>query len=491
MTTFQHKNERRRSVTGGRRILPALVCIGVTVLMGHAQTTWAGVKQVGEYFNYGDGALDGRGSADAYGDFTTGIWGSSPGNKFAFAGSTWDSDWTRSAGSGLDFGVSGGALSFAPAAGAVPDASGNYAGMISRDFTLGMPGASQTFAATLTQVGGISSNYAGVMGFSDAIGSTARVGIKSGQFVMQVGDQPEALFGTVEANTPYTLVGQLQTGVSVNVGGVPQTGERLLLWVNESYERITGGIATPWIVESARGFTGLGSSLELYGLGEAAASGALTWDDLMVGTYFQDVNGWRHDFGPGTNHVQNGYLAWDVGSDGLSKSILHTGYNKQDPIVFDVSTLASGEVLAVEVGSLTGLGGVADALKRDAVMAAGELTLTIAELPAGDTHALKTYHHALNGQADEFDIFLSVDGGDNFIKVVTMDPSTGDETPAHSSFAFTPTEADTVVRFVTTNGGNVWLSGFEMVPEPSTFVLMIMGLMGLGFWNRRKKRIAS
>jgi len=450
----------------------------------HAQVGWAGNTQVFEPFNYPSGSLEGLGASDTHGDFTLadGYRGDEWAGDFGYYGARWTSDWEAGPDSSLGFNVSSGTLSYGVTGG--PDARGNYSGSMSRQFALDDTRNSWTFATTLTDRGHSGENFMQTMGFSGAQGDTAQVGIKNGQFYAQLGNTGSST-GQVAPNTPYTLVGQVQFGVPVMIGGTVQTGERLTLWVNKNFPQLQDRNEALMTLESAAGLTGIGNRLNLFALTNSNLTATKTWDDLLIGTYFQDVNGFRHDISPNGADVQDGYYSWNVGADGLSKTFPKevTGYG-------DVTfRLGGSNIAAVDGGAA---GGVAGALKRDGITAMGELTLSIEGLDPGDPYMVKTYHHHPSTQLGEIDVFLQVNGQEHF--VTSLDPSTGDETAAHASFAFTPLDGEALVRFVQRDGGDVWLSGFEVVPEPSTLLLTIMGLVGMvavGSRQHRKRINAS
>lgn len=376
----------RRVRTGACRLPLLLAIAGIAIgFSSYAPTGLAGILQLGEPFNYSDGSLDSRGTSDTFGDFSN--WG----QNFEFDGSQWTSDWAINAGSNLDLKTVSNALTLDPIEAVGPDAQGNYSASLSRGFTLGKTSDKWTFAATFTTTGDPSDDYISTVGFGDA----ASIGIKDGQFVAQLGSPQFISSGQVLPNTPYTILAEVEFGVPVDVGLTTLTGERISVWVNESYRAINEGTAAPLIkVESAAEIMSLGNTISVNARTSADAAGDYTimsWDDVFIGHNYQDVNGFRHDVSPDGANVQEGYFSWDTTVDGLSKTYLDadTGYG-------DVTmTIGGNNVVVLDGGSV---GTVADDLLRDGVKGTSELTLRLEGLdagnpPEGDPYVIKTYHN--------------------------------------------------------------------------------------------------
>ncbi len=229
--------------------------------------------------------------------------------------------------------------------------------------------------------------------------------------------------------------------------------------------------------------------------------------DLLV-----DLNG---QSGPN----QSGYASWNF-ADGFSGTL-------SESKAFDFAGATSG-VVQVHLNTTTtagsrnyGIDNVTDPgnltipdVWRDHVFfnnnTSGTMTLTLEGLKAG-TYDFTSYSYADNlAGNDEGTASVSVDTGSGFVDTlldVTMIAGSG-STVAGSveaadldvfstlSFQFTvASDGDTVsILFDDLTGGDTFgLNGFELrsaataVPEPSTFVLAALGLLGLGWFGRRRR----
>jgi len=140
------------------------------------------------------------------------------------------------------------------------------------------------------------------------------------------------------------------------------------------------------------------------------------------------------------------------------------------------------------------------------------LTLTLGGLVAGN-YRMISFHHDTENMNTFFDIDVSVDGGTSFTNVVSgarMTASTGLGTPAVTpttgpdalslsstqTYSFSANGADeVVVRYtplsnsVVANGGGVHqtffgINGFALIPEPSSTLMLLGGLVGLLYRRR-------
>ena len=391
---------------------------------------------------------------------------------------------------------------------------GDQTAEISRGFDLQLgqpgnpaPGQTMHFSAELTEVAPLGDHQVS-LAFADSVGPTAQFGISRsgsvGQFYIKLGDNgfnPSAsgsgfvgsatvpALPAVLANTPYTLAGRLE----FNVPGLSDgKQERLTLWINRQFSGPAGDAAPSLqtTFDLGEGRISLGNQLTLRA--STSPGDPILIDDLRMGHYLVHANGTRIDIGRTSQTVQDGYIAWNADAS-FTKTIsaAEHGWGPDDLVLTLAGinrTLTAADIISASVTE-----GVADALRNDAAELAGGLKLTLHGL-TNDPFPVKAYLH-----------LLDMPGGSK-VKVMLNDPFNGTELATVSQTGQGDTlAAEATVMFmadgvsdytlyyvpVDANGdylatGVVALSGVEVVPEPSTFALLGMGLVAAAFALRRR-----
>ncbi|NQT40223.1 MAG: LamG domain-containing protein [Planctomycetes bacterium] len=135
------------------------------------------------------------------------------------------------------------------------------------------------------------------------------------------------------------------------------------------------------------------------------------------------------------------------------------------------------------------------------VFGTNEVSMTLGNLAPG-YYELVTYHHDQAAQQKTIDILVTTDaiGADVPLDlgIAATTGSNPNDIASGSVTFMTYGQSDVLISFqdngeYTRSGSVVALSGFELhlvdrgVPEPSTFVLAVLGLLGLGLIARRRK----
>jgi len=219
--------------------------------------------------------------------------------------------------------------------------------------------------------------------------------------------------------------------------------------------------------------------------------------------------------------LQSGWQEWNfTGSSGIlnqSQSFAYAGAT-DDTLDATLSTTTSGQGRNYGTDNVTDPGNLAiqevwadQAFFNNNV--SGSMTLTLDDLEAG-TYSFNSYHYADNlsdggGTNDEGTASVFVNGVDTTLDVTFIsgilsnvsgggNPSAADlDTFGTLSLQFTvPNNGDTVsILFDNLTGGDTFgLNGFELhllspnvIPEPSTFLIWSLGLLGLAWYARRRR----
>jgi len=197
--------------------------------------------------------------------------------------------------------------------------------------------------------------------------------------------------------------------------------------------------------------------------------------------------------GGGPGGVQDQFLSFDGTEDDGSGNVTRTY----------PSTMGSGGTVDVTIGGYTHFRDYAaitggpfagqNELLSDMVLrnAGGTMTLTLADLGAG-LYDITTYHHSPSSGGGTIDINLTDANGSS--SVGTGIPVSNGTSPASIStvsFQFESNGSSVAIDFVGGSGAqHASLNGFELtlVPEPSTFALSALGLLGLLACGQRRKR---
>jgi len=123
----------------------------------------------------------------------------------------------------------------------------------------------------------------------------------------------------------------------------------------------------------------------------------------------------------------------------------------------------------------------------------GTMTLTLGDLNPG-TYEITTYHHSTQYDDGVFDLYLTDSVVTDFLlfsDVIIPDDSRTPTEIKTLTFTFVSDGSDVVIGMDMTGGRQVKFNGFELsavesVPEPSTFALAALGLLGLGWYGRRR-----
>lgn len=412
-----------------------------------------------EYFAYTDGSL---------------LHGQNGG--YAAGGSSWDAAWTDHGLGGTDGG--GNSRDFrAQDHGAEMTQSGGLARAIERQFTAAAePGQSMYLSFILSKPdteGGF--NIAtSLPDLQTSLGINSINSTESyyrAEFGGEIGQAPTL----IAPNAPDRLIGRIE----FNVDGTNQ--ERLTLWVNPTFEsdnpvlQLTDDIGADTI----------GNLVELnYNVG---SDGTKRWEDLRIGTDFQSTNSLRVDIGPNGQQVEEGYLRWDVGTNGDNDATISRFFRQLGGVTI---TLESGDLETsgdgLDIRQRASAGGALDALKTDAVKEVDGVRMIFEGLERG-LYELTTFHHDSASAGDQTTLYLN--GATDPLASVWM--SQGNANPVSITYLI---ESNSLgYAEVLLDGGEAFLNGFELtalasVPEPSSLLLVLLGGLGLVIRRGRLRR---
>lgn len=378
------------------------------------------------------------------------------------------------------------------------------------DLQLGQPGNAPLghpfwFTIELTEVAPLGDHQVGLTFFDSPTTPTAEVGLKrvsgEGMFYIRLGsgDYLSSTTPVPQVNTPYNLVGQIEFNVPGLGDGLQ---ERLTLWVNAGHEdflnyKIYG---TPNYVLQTTGDLGFLGSVERLSLGNTVRLSStlspgdpILIDDLRIGQQSANTASARFDIGGTSQVVQDGFIAWNA-EESFSKVIPGaqlgwTATSMTATLEGYVNPLSVSDVL--DAGAI---GGVAEQLRRDGVQAVGGLKLTLDGL-SWDPFVVKTYHHLLSGTPNG-KIKVTLDSPTGPV-LALIDPTSGtDWLGAEATVYFETNESSSVytLYYLPVDEDGNWLSdvavainGFEIVPEPSTWALVISAAIGGLMWLLRRR----
>jgi hypothetical protein len=343
--------------------------------------------------------------------------------------------------------------------------------------------------------------YEASVEFSDAFGITAAFGIENDGIDNLVGgvvDHNDYFFATlgntrvvstyaVQPDTSYFVYGAL----SFNVGGT--TDDIFKMWVNPSYSDFVNNI-NPTLeitvdLDSLAGGssrTSLGDTMTMMANTQQAGT-FKAFDDLQVARDAELLSAPRLDIGNG--NIQTAFDEWTVGT--TSQANFSLVFDQQSYAPSHPSTLVTLTLEAIDAAqSVTpvedtfAVPGYDDALRADRVEAPGGVRLSLSGL-SPDQYLVKTYHYQTSDNTP-VDVFVSENGGLSFTLYSTFTPAGGTDAARENMVFFeTLSGGDIVLEFrPTVAGATVGISGLQFVPEPSTGLLVGLGLAGMA--SRRR-----
>jgi hypothetical protein len=372
-------------------------------------------------------------------------------------------------------------------------------------------GVSGTYfvAAELTQVEDNHAAYELGVEFSDAQGLTMAFGIENNGIDEDLGggvfDHSDYFFATLGDSrlvstvaslpgTPYYIIAALR--VDVSAGGQ----EHLLVWINGDFNdvlnEVNADIEILLDLESVAGTTGdrdsIGDTVTLAALTNEPGM-EKTFDDLQIFRDIEFLQVPRLDLGSG--NIQSGFEEWTVGVSSSQDFELQFQQDEYMPSIDPTLVTLTIEAIdsaqnVTSFDSEPGTAGVADDLRRDGVGADGGVRLIFSGLHQ-DQYFVKTFHYQ-NGDNSQVDVYISEDGGTSFSFFNSFTPAGGTdrarEIAVHFETVFNNGDDIWVEFRPTVSGANVSLNGLQFVPEPSTGLLLALGLMGLGTARRRARQ---
>jgi len=485
-----------------RSIVRASLCVAlVAVLAASCSTAFAQHTQFSAGFNLPD--TESSLGGPLY------LEDNPPGSGTAFVG-TILTPWVVDSGPVESFQISGGEI-------AVGSLGVGVSTTISRGVTYGLPLSTQYFSAKMTQVEDNHLPYEAAAGFSVSGTPILRFGITANdsfdaandEFFLELGGviRHTGLLGAgsmspgvnVAPNTPYWLVGSVTFDAAGN--------EVAKLWSNAMNPANDAPILT---VSAETNATVLGDRM-FFSASTQEPNTLKTFDNLHVAHRFSEVNGTRHDLDVGASGTQSGYASQDfVGWTGapVTKNIdVKNDWGWQG---FDSTLDVTAEAISGTAGTISSStpateDWVAENLIKDGIsVTSGDsggirLTFDFATTEESGTMFLETYHF---GSTTDIDIFVKDAAHGAYTKVGFVHHNDPDltfagtiDTIVRGPHGFIELSTDGInpnfVEFRPTAGssGTVVLNGFALTPEPSTAMLMVLGLLGtLGFGRRHCRR---
>ena len=361
--------------------------------------------------------------------------------------------------------------------------------------------------AELTQVVDNHAAYEIGVEFSDDDGVTMAFGIEndgvdedlgggvfdhSDYFWAMVGDTRVVSSVAADPDTPYYIITSFH--IDESSGGQ----ETLRMWINGDFNDILNNINPDLEItrdlEAVAGVTGsreyLGTTAAIVATTDEADT-TKTFDDFQVFRDIELLQVPRIDIGNGD--IQTSYEEWNVG--GVPAADFDLQFQQDDympsidPTLVTLTVEAIAPSTNVTPFSYTfGTSGVADDLRRDGVGAAGGVRLIYSGLWE-DEYYIKTFHYQTSDNTD-VDVYFSTDGGVSFAYYGTYTPAGGTDSAHEFNLSFNTHNGgeDVWVEFrPTVSGATVNLNGLQFVPEPSTGLMLGLGILGLAVQRRRRR----
>ena len=357
------------------------------------------------------------------------------------------------------------------------------------------------FYTQLTQVVDNHAAYEFSLEFSDSFGVTAAVGVvndgtgdplapegHNDYFYAELGSSRTVSTVALDPNTPNFVYAAL----SFDAGTLNE--ERLQVWINSDFTDIMNGVSPDMDVSfdldsvaGASGRSNLGNTITM--AANTLEGGTLkSFDDVMITQDLELIGVPRIDIGSSTD-VQVAFESWDVGGTG-SPSFLTTFdlENYAPSLASRIVTLGLAPNDAVNLDPFSQTfttQGVSDDLRKDGVSAAGGYVLSFDGL-LDDEHTVKTFHHHSTSGGD-VNVYRISDGGLTYDYYGTFAQATGGDAATEFMLQFTTTQGEDVEFMFspTTAGGLVVINGIQFVPEPSTALLVGLGLAAMATRRRR------
>lgn len=357
------------------------------------------------------------------------------------------------------------------------------------------------FYGQLTQVVDNHAAYEFSIQFSDDFGLTAAVGVindgtgdplapqgHNDYFFADLGTSRVISSVAADPNTPNYVYAAL----TFDSGSLDE--ERLRVWVNSDFSDIMNG-TSPDIdmsfdldsIAGASGRSSLGNTMSMTANTQEDGS-FKAFDDFMIAQDLELIGVPRIDIGS-TSDLQVAFESWDVGATG-SPSFL-TSFDLENYAPSIDSRIATLSLEANDAVNLTPFSqtftteGLADDLRKDGVSAAGGYVLRFEGL-LDDEHLVKTFHHH-STSGGSVDVYRSSDNGVTYDYYGTFIQATGGDAATEFMLQFNTLQGEDVeFMFVpTTSGDMVAINGIQFVPEPSTALLVGLGLATMATRRRR------
>ncbi|MCH2171448.1 PEP-CTERM sorting domain-containing protein [Myxococcota bacterium] len=271
----------------------------------------------------------------------------------------------------------------------------------------------------------------------------------------------------------------------------PGGQETLKVWINPDFTDMLEGI--DFDIEINRDLEAVaGVSGDRTTLGDTVAFVATTNEDDMVKTFddFQIVRDMEMLQSPridlGNGDVQDNFVEWSVGStaaDSVQTSFDQSVFIPSIPSRTVTMTMEpiDGSEQVVPFDYTLSTVAFANELRKDGVGAEGGLRLVIDNL-FNDGYQIKTFHYQTT-DISEVEIWVSEDEGTTWYSHNgSYTPGTGAEAARETMIAFHQSNGAPPVWIEfrpTVAGAFVAFNGLQFIPEPSTGLLVGLGLLGL------------